>query len=86
MLTHRLGVQGTDTIWCRPSMITVANQSDNQLGVTEDGHVCVVRADDDLSLSFQFAQTQHNSVVDETIVQIILWLINDQWAGRRSEQ
>jgi hypothetical protein len=50
----------------------------HQFRVTIHNHVRVVRDYDDLSISLMKPQLPNNKVVDEVIVQVVFWLIQDE--------
>ena len=57
-----------------------------RLGITEDWHIGVVRARDDLALALELAEILDDAVIDEAVVEIVLWLVNDEWRTRRPEE
>ncbi len=79
-------IQGSNAIFEWFPVLPVTFKCDDQLGVSEHRHVGVVGTGDHLSNTLELAQVCHNAVIDESIVQIVLWLINNQRGSRGPEQ
>lgn len=54
-----------------------ATQRDDQLGITENSDVGVVRDDDDLPVLLDAPQRPNNRLVDELAIEIVFRLIDD---------
>ena len=59
-------------------MIIVGFEKDNLVGITVHYEIGAVRSDNDLSSSFKSPQCGQNVLINKTVVQLVLRLIDDQ--------
>lgn len=86
MRTNRDIVQGTDPVRCSSSVLTISFESHNQLSIAKDWNVRIVSTRDYLTLSFQSSKVGNDAIIHESIVQIVLGLVDHERSVRSAEQ
>jgi hypothetical protein len=60
--------------------VLLRGEDDDLFGVAEDRNVGFVRRDEELALLLGVAQATDDTFVDEAVIQVVLGLVEDQWA------
>ena len=56
-------------------------EAEDEFGVAEDGDVGVVGGKDELAALLFFAHSGDDALGDEAVVEVVLWLVHDQWGA-----
>jgi len=66
--------------------VPVRLQHDHLLGIAKDGNIGVMCHEYQLPSAFDFLHRVDDALVDIAVVEIVLWLINEQWVRAVEEQ
>jgi hypothetical protein len=84
--TDRRIIQRADTIGNRPAMLSIAFERDYQFRIAQHRNVSVVATSDDLSRALELPELLNDAVVDETVVEVVFRLVDDQRRGRSTKE
>lgn len=74
---NRRVIEGADAVRDGPTMLAITLKGDNQFCVPENRHISIVGTRDDLSDAFEFSQISYDAIVNESIIKVVFWLIDD---------
>jgi hypothetical protein len=77
-LADRGVIQGANPVGDWLTFPAITFQCDHKLRISKHGDVRVMRAQYYLPLTLQATKSLHNPAKDETVVEIIFWLIDDE--------
>ena len=84
--SNRALIQRAYTTLRRATMSSVTLKYHDEFSVTQDWHVGVVSARNNLSLPFKLSKPSNNTLVDEIVVQVVLGVVDDERRIRCAEQ
>src|SRR6218665_234299 len=59
-------------------ILNTGRKTNNQLGIAKHRNVCIVSRENELPFAFLILHRRHDTIRDEAVIEVILWLIYDE--------